>query len=216
MIRKLGVLLLAAFTLTACANGNDLNEPPVPLGQFVLGHNIVVAPELVKGPLSREADPEQFVAEMKSAIDARFGRYEGDKIINMGISLEGYVLAQAGIPIVLSPKSILIIRVTLWDDARGVKLNAEPEQITVFETFSPETILGSGLTQSKEKQMRILTANAAKAVETWMLKNPEWLDVDPRLAAEAVAKAEREAAAAAAAVKAAEEQSAREAAEASN
>jgi hypothetical protein len=216
MIRNLVVLMLSAVMLSACANGNDLDEPPVPLGRFVLGHNIVVAPELVKGPLSREADPEDFIAEMQKAIDARFGRYDGDKIINMAVSLEGYVLAQPGVPIVFSPKSIIIIRVTLWDDARGVKLNQEPEQITVFESFSADTLIGSGLTQSKEKQMRILTENAAKAIQTWMLKNPEWFEADPALAAAAVAEAEAEAAAEAAAIKAAEEQSAREAAAAAN
>ena len=77
-------------------------------------------------------------------------------------------------PLVASPKSVLIIRVTLWDDQQGGKLNEEAKQFTVFETFSGETLVGSGLTQTKEQQMQNLSRNAAKMIQTWMLEHPEW------------------------------------------
>ena len=135
------LLLVMGFVLAACDGARDLNEPPVPLGDFKLVHNIVVAPKAVKGPLSRKASEELLTGSLKDAIAERFDRYEGTQRYHFGVSVEGYVLAQPGIPLVLSPKSILIIFVTVWDDAAGVKLNTEPKQITVFESINGGSIV---------------------------------------------------------------------------
>lgn len=161
---------LALFALTACTNPDDLDAPVAPLGDFSLGHNVVVAPNLTKGPASREASADEWIAAMKSAVDARFSRYEGDRLYHIAISVEGYVLAVSGIPLVAAPKSALILRVTVWDDAAGEKLNAEPEQITVIETISGNTMLGSGFTQTKAVQMENLSQNAAKLIENWLVR----------------------------------------------
>ncbi|RKF15401.1 hypothetical protein D6850_07525 [Roseovarius spongiae] len=166
--------LLALFALLAvlggCTNPDDLDRAPVDLGDFKLGHDVVVAPNLTKGPASRDASKEEWIASMKAAIDERFRRYDGDRFYHIAASVEGYVLAVPGVPVVASPKSALIINVTVWDDAAGKKLNEEPEQITVVETISGNTILGSGLTQSKEVQMRNLSRNAAKLIQNWMVR----------------------------------------------
>ena len=169
LLRRLA-LFAGLLALTACTNANDLGEEPTYLGDFHLGHNVVVAPNLTKGPASREASEEEWVEVMKKAIDDRFGRYEGERLYHLGVSIEGYVLAVPGVPLVLSPKSALILNVTAWDDARQEKLNAEPEQITVLETISGNTILGSGLTQSKAKQLDNLSRNAAKLIENWLVR----------------------------------------------
>ena len=71
---------------------------------------------------------------------------------------------------IASPKSALILNVTVWDDAAGNKLNDKPEQVTVIESFSGETVLGSGLTQSKEEQLTNLSRNAAKLVQNWLVR----------------------------------------------
>jgi hypothetical protein len=169
-MHRLFALLAAALLLAACTNPNDLNEAPVDLGDFRLGHNVVVASKMTRGPLSREASEDEWKEAMTSAIDERFGRYQGDKLYHLGVSVEGYVLAQPGIPVVASPNSVLILLVTVWDDAAGSKMNTPPEQITIMETISGNTILGSGLTQSKEVQMRNLSRNAAKQIETFMVR----------------------------------------------
>ena len=124
---------------------------------------------------------------MKEAMDERFSRFDGEKLYHLGISVEGYVLAIPGVPIVASPKSALILNVTVWDDASQSKLNEKPELITVVESVSGHTILGSGLTQSKKKQMRNLTRNAAKLIENWLVnQNNEfgWFEPDGRPAKE--------------------------------
>ncbi len=164
--------LIALFSLliavAACTNPNDLDKTPVPLGDFKLGYNVVVAPNITKGPVSRDASKEEWIASMKKAVDERFRRYDGDKLYHLAISIEGYVLAIPGVPIVASPKSALILNVTAWDDAAGKKLNEKPEQVTVIESISGETVIGSGLTQSKEKQMTNLSRNSAKLIQNWL------------------------------------------------
>lgn len=164
------LLLISVVAFAGCTNSNDLDEGPVSLGDFSLGHNIVVAPNMVKGPVSREASKEEWIASMTAAIGERFDRYEGDRLYHFGVSVEGYVLAQPGIPLVLSPKSVMIFNVTIWDDAAGEKLNTKVEQITVFESLSGDTLVGSGLTQSAEEQMANLSRNAAKMIQNWLVK----------------------------------------------
>jgi hypothetical protein len=167
---RLLALLSSVLLMAACTNPNDLDEAPADLGDFRLGHNVVVASKMTRGPVSREATPEEWQESLTGAIDERFGRYEGDRLYHLGVSVEGYVLAQPGIPIVASPNSVLILLLTVWDDAASQKMNTPPEQITVIETISGNTILGSGLTQSKEVQMRNLSRNAAKQIENFLVR----------------------------------------------
>ncbi|WP_235916105.1 hypothetical protein [Thalassovita mangrovi] len=165
--------LIALLLVTACTNANDLDEAPVGLGDFRLGHDIVIAPKVVKGPLSRDASEEEWQAALTAAIGERFGRYEGERLYHFATSVEGYVLAQPGIPVVASPKSVLIINFTVWDDSKRAKLNETPEQFTIMEALSGETVLGSGLTQSKEVQMQNLSRNAAKVIQNYLVKKQE-------------------------------------------
>ena len=170
MVRFL-LLFMSLAWLAACSpSGDDLDEGPVPLGDFKLGHNVVVAPNAVKGPLSRKASPDELTEALQSAIADRFDRYGGETLYHFGVSVEGYVLAAPGIPLVYSPKSVMIINVTVWDDAAAKKLNDEPEQITVFESLSGETVISSGLTQDKETQLRNLSVNASKQIELFLVK----------------------------------------------
>jgi hypothetical protein len=171
-------LILGLVVLAACGR-NDLEDPPVPLGDFALGLNIVVADNVQKVPISREASVEEWEAVMKEAVADRFGRYQGTKLYNIGISVDGYALAPPGIPVVAAPKSVLVITANVWDDAAELKLNEEGKQITVFESLSGETVIGTGLTRNKKQQMEALSYNAVKRVEEWFLQNPEWFGLPP-------------------------------------
>lgn len=166
--------LCLGLALTSACQKSDLQDPPAPLGPFALGLNIVVTDKMQKVPISRNATGEEWEAAMKKAIDDRFGRYNGDKLYNFGISIDAYALAPPGIPVIAAPKSILAISANIWDDAAQKKINVKPKQIIVFESLSGDTVIGTGLTRTKQQQMDALTYNAAKKVEEWLLENPEW------------------------------------------
>jgi len=169
MVRILSALI-SIVVLSACNGASDLDKPAVPLGDFNLSHNIVVAPKVQKLPISREVSEEVLTTAVKDAIAERFDRYEGARNYHFGVSVEGYVLAPPGIPLVLAPKSIMILNLTVWDDAAGQKLTDEPHQITVFESLDQGPIVGSGYTKTAEEQLKNLSQNAAKSIETYLVK----------------------------------------------
>lgn len=171
MTRILAILTSLAL-LAGCAAQSSLTDAPLAdLGAFRLGHNVVVASKAQKGPVSREASEEEWVAALTKAVDERFSRYEGDQLYHFGLSVEGYLLAPPGVPLVYTPKSALIVNVTIWDDAANAKLNEKVHQITVFETTTGGSFLvGSGNKRTKEQQMAGLSENAVREIEKWMLE----------------------------------------------
>ncbi|MHC0054341.1 hypothetical protein [Actibacterium sp. D379-3] len=170
MVRRVAGLVGVAV-LSACASSDDLAEPPVPLGDFAMGYNIVVADNAEVIPPSRKATPEEWEAALKKQIGLRFGRYEGEKLYHIAVSVDGFALAIPGIPVLVSPKSALVMSVNIWDDAAGAKLTEKPKQMTVLESVTGGTVIGSGYTKSREEQMENLAQNAAKQIERWMVEN---------------------------------------------
>ena len=183
-----GVVVLAMTVLLAGCNGAaDLDAPAVPLGDFNLKHNIVVAPKVQKIPLCRALETEVMTTMLRDAVAERFDRYEGARLYHFGISIEGYCLAPPGIPIVAAPKSAMIIRITVWDDAKNEKLTPKAHQITVVESLDQGPLVGSGYTKTAEEQFKNLSQNAVKQIENFLVKkNREegWFNATPEAAAE--------------------------------
>ena len=185
-LHKSKLALITALTiLVGCSLPADVNEAPVAMGNFKFGHNIVVVNEPEIGPFSREQTDEAWQEALTAAMDRRFGSYEGDKFYHLGVKLDAYVLALPGVPLVFKPKSVLVLTVNMWDDALGEKVNEESKALTIFEGLSGETLVSSGLTRNKEEQMTVLADNAAKAIQNWILENPEWIGLPPLDAAAA-------------------------------
>lgn len=171
--------LLAVFLLAACA-APQLEEVPEPLGDFRLGYNIVQANDVVQGPFSREASEAELTDALRDAIEARLGRYDGDGLYHVGIAVGAYVLALPGLPVVYTPKSVLMFDVNVYDNATERRLNEKPHRITAFEGLhNVAPVVGSGIARGKEAQLRNLAAEGARALEAWLRDNPGWFIAEP-------------------------------------
>lgn len=179
-MKTLGILGLVA-ALAACGRAPDPLTDELPsMGDFQLGHAVVVTTNMQRVPPSRTATPEEWEAVLTSELNRRFGDYEGGRLYHLGVSIDGYALAPPGIPLVMNPQSVLVLSVNLWDDALGQKLHSDPEQILVVEGAARETFLiGSGFARNREQQMQVLSRNAARQIQRWLLENPEWFSIDP-------------------------------------
>jgi len=163
--------LALSGVLAACSSEADLAEKPDPIGSFRLGHAVVVAREAQKGPLSREASQEELESTLKAALERRLQRYDGDKWYHVAVSVDGYILAVPGVPLVASPRSALILGLEIWDDELGAKITEEAAQLIIVEEVSGSSLVGSGLTQSAEQQLERLSRAAARRVEDWLVEN---------------------------------------------
>lgn len=171
---------LACLLLVACGAPEDLSQPPEPLGQFRLGHNIAIADDVVRGPFSRKLEETKLESSVQNAVAKRLRRYDGDGLYHLGIVVGGVVLAQPGIPVVYAPRSVMIADVTVFDNTTQQKLNEEPKRITVGEGLRNSVpILGSGYVRSADEQLENLSANLARSIERWLRDNPEWFAVRP-------------------------------------
>jgi hypothetical protein len=179
---RIYTLLAILVTIAGCTAATP-DEPLEQLGEFKLGYNVVVASKMRKGPVSRPATQDEWETALKSAVDERFSQYDGDQLYHLGISVEGYMLAPPGIPVLYSPKSALIINVTVWDDAAGKKLNEKVQQFTVFETTTSESfVVGSGNNRTKEDQLMGLSRNAVGQIEDWLVEEQKtngWFNRKP-------------------------------------
>jgi len=183
-------LLSALLMLAACAAPPTLDDPLQDLGAFRLGYVVVYAQKMKKGPVSRDATSAEWEQVLGDALIQRFDKYQGNQLYHLGVSVEGFMLAPPGVPLIYSPKSALILNVTVWDDAANAKLNPEVHQITVFESTTGESfVVGSGHERTREEQMQGLAVNAVDMIEDWMVEQKEtqgWFLPRPGAATEAV------------------------------
>ncbi len=174
-MRMRRVQAIAALILTAACGAPDLDPVPnaaEPIGDFRMGFNIVVANDVTRAPSSREATEDELTSAVRARMEERLGRYDGDGLYHIGLRIEGYSLGRAGVPILYSPRSILLIAMNVWDDATQEKLTEEAIRVTVFESRAGP-LVGSGLTRSREEQLAALSYNAAVQVEKILLEKAD-------------------------------------------
>ncbi len=169
--------IAALGALVACTDAAAPQGPPPDMGDFRLGHFAVGAENAQAATGSRNATPEQWTGALDREIRARLAPADGNRFYHLSIRVDGYFLAPPGIPVLFSPRSFLVITANVWDDSAGAKLNPAPEQIIVLEGVSGKTVIGSGLTQTAQGQIDKLSRNAAKQVQDWLLRHPEWFGI---------------------------------------
>mgnify|MGYP001235193579 CR=1 FL=1 len=187
MSRILAPLLLC-LGLLGCTSALDPAVQASPLGDFRLKHLVVIVDEPVQGALSRDLPDEVVKTAVTEAMATRFGRFEGKGEFSIGIKVAGYVLAQPGIPVLIAPRSMLLLNVAVFDIDQK-RINPEWKRMTVFEDAGGDTVLGSGYTQSAQEQVVELSKNAAIEIEKWMRENPDWFVARPAAASPAVSAA---------------------------
>ncbi|GAA6162181.1 MULTISPECIES: hypothetical protein [Ruegeria] len=173
-----GLALLGACTQT------QVYEEPESLGEFKLRVNYAFAEKAVQGPVSRDATPDEWTAAIQNAVDIRLGRYEGAQDYDIGISLEGYMLAPPGIPVIYNPRSTAIVLVNVYDVNKKEFL-AKGKQFQVLEdTTGGSALKGSGHERTKEEQMSGLALKVADRVEEWLAEEHQqngWFKSRPDL-----------------------------------
>lgn len=176
--------LITGLALMGACTQTQVYEEPESLGEFNLRVNYAFADKAVQGPVSRDATPDEWTAAIQNAVDIRLGRYEGAQEYDIGISLEGYMLAPPGIPIIYNPKSTAIVLVNVYD-VKNEEFLAKGKQFQVLEdTTSGSAFKGSGNARTKEEQMSGLALKVADRVEEWLAEEHEdngWFNKRPDL-----------------------------------
>ncbi|WP_170388227.1 hypothetical protein [Ruegeria atlantica] len=176
--------LITGLALMGACTQTQLYEEPESLGEFKLRVNYAFADKAVQGPVSRDATPDEWTSAIQNAVDIRLGRYVGAQEYDIGISLEGYMLAPPGVPILYNPKSTAIVLVNVYDVNKKEFL-AKGKQFQVLEdTTGGSALKGSGHERTKEEQMSGLALKVADRVEEWLAEEHEengWFDRRPNL-----------------------------------
>lgn len=177
-------VLAATAALAGCAGGSSTpvaRGTPEPLGEFKLGYVIVVAKNAQKVDPSKDVSQQQWDDALTQAIEQRFRPFEGTQLYHIAVNVLGYSVAVPGIPVLVAPKSVMMMDVTIWDNSKSLgpdpkqgKINKEPRRFTIFESASTDFVIGTGLTKSADEQVADMAANAAAQIEAWMRENPEW------------------------------------------
>ncbi len=179
------IALAALATLVACTSTTERGgyRNAGGIGEFKLGHSIIVTKNMQKVQPTKDVTGEEWETALRTALERRFRPYEGDQLYHLAINVLGYSVAVPGVPLVVSPKSLVVVEATVWDNSKSLgadptegKLNKEPRKFWVYESFSPETVVGAGLVKSEAEQVANLSANIAFQIEEWMRENPQWFE----------------------------------------
>lgn len=157
--------------LLACSNQDELDPNPEPFGDFKLGYAVVSAEQSRGLPGSREVTAEELEAPLQEAIEKRLRRYSGDKFYHVTVTISEYFISPGGIPVVAAPNSTWVLSVSVWDDASGERLEQSRRILPISEPFSADTVIGSGLTRTKEEQIIALSERSAQVIENWLSSN---------------------------------------------
>ncbi len=168
LYRNLTGALAILAALGACGTGGDLGETPEPIGDFRLGHVVAFADKAKSTLASRTAEATEIEAAISAAVKERLGRYSGGKFYHISVKVDAYQLAIPGVPIIASPRSAMVLKIGLWDDATATQLNEELHTLAVIEPTTSTTIFGSGYVRDSEQQLEVLAARAAELIESWL------------------------------------------------
>jgi len=166
-------LAALSVVLVACAGPVKETAPQSvkPIGDFKLGILVVYAEKVKKGPMSRNATPQQLQSALDTEMRRRFGALDGKKFFNISVAVDAYALARTGIPLLLTPSSALAVTINIWDDATKKIISEDDKQFTTIEKISGRSLIGSGLTMTADQQLHELVVITVDKIEAYMREN---------------------------------------------
>ncbi|WP_278924169.1 MULTISPECIES: hypothetical protein [Pseudophaeobacter] len=160
--------LLASMVLLAACEETQLDEAKEDLGDFNMRVSFVYTDKALQWPLSRSAEPSEWNEPIERALEARLGRYDGAGKYDVAVTLEGYLLATGGIPVLVNPKSAAVVNVFVYDVTTKSYLVRE-HQMQIFEDTTGESaIIGSGYSRTKAEQIDGLALKIVDGLEEYM------------------------------------------------
>ncbi|MCD9149443.1 hypothetical protein [Pseudophaeobacter flagellatus] len=160
--------LLASMVLLAACEETQLDEAKEDLGDFNMRVSFVYTDKALQWPLSRSAEPSEWNEPIERALEARLGRYDGAGKYDVAITLEGFLLATGGIPVLVNPKSAAVVNVFVYDVSTKSYLVRE-HQMQIFEDTTGESaIIGSGYSRTKAEQIDGLALKIVDGLEEYM------------------------------------------------
>jgi hypothetical protein len=167
--------------LAACANRADLNQPGRADRRLPPRPQHRVAPRHDEGTAVARAPPRRNSRRRcATEIEQRLRRYDGDGLYHIGVRIEAFVLAQPGIPIVLSPQSVLLLAVNIWDNETRERLNDEPIRSPPSRRQHRRAVHPLGPREVAREQLENLSISAAQEIEKLLRENEEtWFAPKP-------------------------------------
>jgi hypothetical protein len=166
-MNRIYALLTSLLLLAACGE-TQLYEEAEDLGDFRMRVSFVYTDKALKWPLSRAAEPSDWNAPLERAMNARFSRYDGAGLYDVAVTLEGFLLATGGIPVLVNPKSVAVVNVFVYDVNAKTYL-VKKHQMQVFEDTTGESvIIGSGYSRTKKEQIEGLSLRIVDELEEYM------------------------------------------------
>jgi hypothetical protein len=174
-MRVCAIVFLAVLTLTACTQAAPFaaSKAQTQIDDFKLGHVGIVTAHMERGVYSDEIQEEDLKSSLRSAITSRLSEYQGQSGFNIGVNVEAYALVNAAVPSVSSPKSILIMSVSFWDDSSDQKRIVAPVTVIAVDGLYGTSIIRTKPLKTKEQRVAALSAKAAFEIERYFENNTE-------------------------------------------
>lgn len=172
-MRVCAIAILAALTLTACAQTTPLagSKGQRLSDDLKLGHVGIVTKNMERAEYSDEINEDALKASLRAAIMSKLSRSQGQTVYNIGVNVEAYALANAAVPSVSSPKSVLIMSVSFWDDSSDQKLIVAPVAVIAVDGLYGTSIIRTKPLKTKEQRIAALSAKAALEIERYFVSN---------------------------------------------
>lgn len=172
------IVLLMTFTLMGCGEASFAPASMARLAQANIrfNHISIVATDMVKNAYSDDVSPEDMTTQLRRAITSKLSELQGDRVYNIGIKVTGYMLANPSVLTVSSPKSVLMLSVSVWNDSPDNKLMLPPSTVIAVDGLYGSALSIAKSQGSKDQRLAALTGRAGVEIAQYLARNAQSLE----------------------------------------